>query len=166
MKKIMLVMLLAQSGYAASPMTASFNITAAIENGCSLSNAEQVLDFGHHPVTSSDKVQSFILNTAQSWNIRCTQDLPVSVMLGGGNNAENNIRRMKHESQSNFVPYRLYQNSDLKNEYVIGGYYQLTPTTTSNPILNFSIYGVADLNTTQPKSAGLYKDRVAITISW
>lgn len=166
MKKIMLVLLFAQSGYAASPMTASFNITASIENGCSLNNAEQVLDFGRYPVVSQDTVKASVLNTAQTWNIRCTQNLPVSVTLGGGNYVENNIRRMKHESQSNYVSYRLYQQSDLKNEYVIGSRYSLLPSTTTNPVLNFSIYGVADLNTAQPKSAGLYKDRVAITISW
>ncbi|EPG40839.1 Csu type fimbrial protein [Acinetobacter colistiniresistens] len=171
MKKLGLSVLLLQMipfVYAADPQTsANFKVQATIENGCSLSNIEQVLDFGRHPVTSQDRVNGQVINTAQSWNLHCTQHLPVKVMLNGGDNFSANIRRMKHNSLNEFVSYRLYQKNDLKDEYISGNTYSMTPATDSNPILNFSVYGVADLNNNnQPRSAGLYKDTVAITITW
>lgn len=160
-------MLFIQVCHAVEPQTtSSFKVVATIEKGCSLSHVEQVLDFGRHPVTAQNKVNAVVMNTKQSWNIRCTQKIPINIMLGSGEHTAQNIRRMKHVQQADYVSYRLYQNSDLKNEYVSGQYYALPPSTNSSQAINFSIYGVADLKTDQPKSAGIYKDRVAITISW
>ena len=70
-------------------------------------------------------------------------------------------------NRMNLCLYQLYQNSNLQNEYTSGNSYSLTSTTTSNTLLGFSVYGVADLNNNnEPRSAGLYKDTVAITITW
>ncbi|WP_312971016.1 Csu type fimbrial protein [Acinetobacter gerneri] len=171
MKKIGLSVLLisiVQSGFAVDPVTsASFKVQATIENGCKLSNVEQLLDFGHHPVMAQGQLKESVINTAQSWNIQCTALLPVKVMLNGGDHFLNNFRRMKHAQQNEFVPYQLYQDSSLQGEYASGSTYSLTPTTTLNTVLGFAVYGVANLNNNnQPRSAGLYKDTVAITITW
>lgn len=171
MKKLSLGILLFQTvqfGHAIDPQrTASFKVQATIENGCSLSSPEQTLDFGRQPANSQASVSGQILNTAQTWNIRCTQNLPVSVSLNGGDSFSNNLRRMKLTGANEFVNYRLYQGADLKEEYLSGNRYALTPATSSNNVINFGIYGVANLNNNnQPRSAGLYKDTVAITITW
>lgn len=168
MKKIglsVLLMLAVQWVYAATDAT--FTVQATIANGCGLSNVEQQLDFGRHPVVMQGKLSGSVINTTQSWNIQCTARLPVQVMLNGGDHFSNNFRRMKHAQQNEFVPYQLYQDSSLQGEYASGSTYSLTPTTTLNTVLGFAVYGVADLNNNnQPRSAGLYKDTVAITITW
>jgi spore coat protein U-like protein len=168
MKKIalsVLLMLAVQSVCAET--TATFRVQASIQNGCGLSNVEQRLDFGRHPVVVQGRLTRAVINTAQSWNIQCTARLPVQVMLSGGDHLSNNSRRMKHAQQNEFVPYLLYQDSNLQSEYASGSTYSLTSTTAVNTLLDFSVYAVADLNNNnQPRSAGLYKDTVAITITW
>ena len=168
MKKIglsVLLMLAVQWGYAETEAT--FTVQARIANGCGLSNVEQQLDFGRHPVVAQGKLSGSVINTTQSWNIQCTARLPVKVMLNGGDHFSNNFRRMKHEQQNEFVPYQLYQDSNSQREYTSGDTYPLTATTALDTILGFAVYAVADLNNNnQPRSAGLYKDTVAITITW
>ncbi|MFW1969281.1 spore coat U domain-containing protein [Acinetobacter guillouiae] len=168
MKKIglsVLLMLAVQWGYAETEAT--FTVQARIANGCGLSNVEQQLDFGRHPVVAQGKLSGSVINTAQSWNIQCTARLPVKVMLNGGDHFSNNFRRMKHEQQNEFVSYQLYQDSNSQREYTSGDTYPLTATTALDTILGFAVYAVADLNNNnQPRSAGLYKDTVAITITW
>ena len=168
MKKIGLSVLLMLAGsWVSAETTATFRVQASIQNGCGLSNVEQRLDFGRHPVVTQGQLKGSVINTAQSWNIQCTARLPVKVMLNGGDHFSNNFRRMKHAQQNEFVPYQLYQDSSLQGEYASGSTYSLTPTTTLNTVLGFAVYGVADLNNNnQPRSAGLYKDTVAITITW
>lgn len=171
MKKIGLSVLLisvVRSAFAIDPITsASFKVQATIENGCKLNNVEQRLDFGRHPVVTQGQLTGSVINTAQSWNIQCTALLPVKVMLNEGDYFSNNSRRMKHAQQNEFVPYQLYQDSNLQGEYASGSTYSLTPTTTLNNVLGFSVYAVADLNNNnQSRSAGFYKDTVAITITW
>lgn len=168
MKKIVLSILLMLSVVGVyAQTTASFRVQATIENGCALSNVEQLIDFGRHPVVSQDKLMWGGINTAQSWNIRCTAQLPVKIMLNAGDNFSNSFRQMKHSQRNEFLSYQLYQDTNLLNEYVSGNAYPLTPTTASNSLLNFSVYGFVDLdNNNQPRSAGLYKDSVAITITW
>lgn len=168
MKKIalsVLLLLVVQDGY--TETTASFQIQATIENGCELNSNEQLLDFGRHALMLQNHVNGSVINTAQTWNIQCTARLPVMVMLNGGDYFSNNSRRLKHELRNDFIAYRLYQTTNLQNEYVRGNTYPLTSTTSLNSVLNFSVYGVADLNNNnQPRSAGRYKDTVAITITW
>ena len=168
MKKIglsVLLMLAVQWVYAETEAT--FTVQATIANGCGLSSVEQQLDFGRHPVVAQGQLKTSVINTAQSWNVQCTARLPVQVMLSGGDHFSNNFRRMKHAQQNEFVPYQLYQDSSLQGEYASGSSYSLTPTTTLNTVLGFAVYAVADLNNNnQPRSAGIYKDTVAITITW
>ncbi len=88
--------------YAVDPqLNSSFKVQAKIENGCSIDNIEQKIDFGKYSALSKDKVVSNIINSKESWNIRCTESLPVSISIDGGENLQNNIRRMKNGSSSN-----------------------------------------------------------------
>ncbi|MCT9977801.1 spore coat U domain-containing protein [Acinetobacter sp. I-MWF] len=127
MKRIglsVLLMLVVQWVYAETQAT--FKVQATIANGCGLSNIEQRLDFGRHPVVAQGQLKGSVINTAQSWNIQCTARLPVQVMLNGGDHFSNNFRRMKHAQQNEFVPYQLYQDSSLQGEYASGSTYSLT----------------------------------------
>lgn len=168
MKKIALsVLLMLAVRWVYAETQATFKVQATIANGCGLSNVEQRLDFGRHPVVVQGRLTGAVVNTAQSWNIQCTARLPVQVMLNGGDHFSNNSRRMKHAQQNEFVSYQLYQDSNFQREYASGSTYSLTSTTALNTLLDFAVYAVADLNNNnQPRSAGLYKDTVAITITW
>lgn len=171
MKKIVLILLvfsLSLSVYAVSPETQStFKVQAKIEKGCSLKNIEQNIDFGQHAALSQNKINASIINSGMTWSIKCTEKMPVSIMLNEGENFENSNRRMKHSSISEYIDYKLYTSSTLNSEYLAGNSYSLTPTTAANPILDFSIYGVANLgNNNQSRSAGIYKDTVLILITW
>ena len=171
MKKIAFMIVLVQimqSGHAADPQTsATFKVEATIENGCSLSTVEQNINFGQHSALAQNKVNASIVNSTQTWNVRCTERLPVSIMLNGGDSFSNNQRRLKHASSNQYVPYQLFSTSNLSSQYVSGNSYALSPATTSNKVMNFAVYAVADLNNNnQSRAAGLYKDTVAITISW
>ena len=60
--------------YAVDPqLNSSFKVQAKIENGCSIDNIEQKIDFGKYSALSKDKVVSNIINSKESWNIRCTE---------------------------------------------------------------------------------------------
>jgi spore coat protein U-like protein len=153
---------------ASSPQTTStFKVLAKLEKGCGLSYSEQKIDFGQQPAISQAKIKSSITNTASTWNIKCTEKLPVTISFDGGQNFLNNTRRMKNSSSSDYVVYKLYTSNSLNNEYLAGKSYPLNPTSSINSVLDFSIHGVADLNNNnQPRSAGIYKDTVSILITW
>ncbi|MCA4228206.1 spore coat U domain-containing protein, partial [Acinetobacter baumannii] len=84
-----------------------------------------------------------------------------------GAKLENNIRLMKNGSSTNYLSYKLYNSSNLSNEYIVGNKYLLPATTPTNRLANFEIYGVVDLeNNNEPHAAGIYKDTVSIMITW
>lgn len=67
-----LLISIVQSGFAVDPVTsASFKVQATIENGCKLSNVEQLLDFGRHPVVAQGQLKdpSLILRKAGISNV-------------------------------------------------------------------------------------------------
>lgn len=172
MKKILFIILLStyvNSIYAANPQTKStFIVQAGIEKGCSLDNRDQNIEFGKHSALSQAKFISSIVNSKSTWNIKCTENMPVNIMINEGDNFDSsNVRRMKHNNSPEYVKYRLYTSSSLDSEYLAGNVYPLVPVNSTNSILDFSIYGVADLeNNNQSRSAGTYKDSVSILISW
>ncbi|ENX36221.1 hypothetical protein F889_00380 [Acinetobacter colistiniresistens] len=153
---------------ASAPQTTStFKVLAKLEKGCGLSYNEQKMDFGQHPAISQEKIKSSIINNTSTWNIKCSEKLPVSISIDGGQNYLNDSRRMKNMSSSDYIVYKLYSSNSLNTEYLAGQKYSLNPTTSVNSILDFSIHGVADLNNNnQPRSAGVYKDTVSILIAW
>ncbi|HCW3749053.1 spore coat U domain-containing protein [Acinetobacter baumannii] len=154
--------------YAADPQTSSsFKVQATIENGCSIDNVEQKIDFGQHSALSNDKIVSNIINTNTTWNIRCTEDLPVNILLDGGENLENKTRRMKNSTSSDYIAYKLYNSSGLTTEYSAGNTYSLPTTSVANHLVNFGVYGVVDLeNNNEARATGIYKDTVSIMITW
>lgn len=71
--------------FAAQEQTSqNFKVQATLENGCSITNNEQLLNFGQHAALTDLKAIGQIENNAQTWNIRCTQKLPVFISINGG----------------------------------------------------------------------------------
>lgn len=146
---------------------ATIKFQAKIEKGCQLSNKEQSLNFNQHAALSQHKVEANIQNNAQSWNIRCTEKMPISIQLNAGDHASNQNWRMKHSVSEQYIPYLLYQDSAKSKPYETGQAVALIPATQQSEAIEFSIFAVADLNNNnQPRAAGIYQDRVAITITW
>ncbi|EPB6462820.1 spore coat U domain-containing protein [Acinetobacter baumannii] len=175
--KAIFLLSVSQFIYAADPqLNSSFKVQAKIENGCSIDNIEQNMDFGKYSALSKNKVMTNVINSKGSWNIRCTESLPVSISIDGGENLQNNTRRMKNSGRvklevrhkpPNYLSYKLYNSSSLSNEYIVGNKYLLPATTPTNRLANFEIYGVVDLeNNNEPHAAGIYKDTVSIMITW
>ncbi len=147
--------------------SAQLKVSATIVPGCLLSNVEQHIFFNKRPATVQTKVTVQISNTSQSWNIRCTEKISVTIKLSNGENFLNNHWRMKHQSQDEYIPYLFYQDSSAQVEYKAGEAVSLAATTAQERTLQFLILAVADLNNdNQARSAGVYKDSVTITIAW
>ncbi len=157
-----------QACFAAISQTkTNLKIQAKIEKGCSLTNKEYQLDFGRHPSVSQEKIIANVINNSSSWNLKCTEKIPVNISINSGENVLTNMRRMKSLSSFDYINYKLYNSFKLDSEYEIGKVYSLQPTTVDNPVLNFSIYGVADLsNNNLPRETGIYRDTVSILIAW
>ena len=146
---------------------ASFKVSAKIETGCELSYSDQEMNFGRHAATSQEKIKSSIINNSSTWNIRCTEKLPINISIDNGQNFLDDSRHMKNMSSSDYIPYKLYTSDRLNIEYIAGHKYELNSTTSLSSILNFSIHGIANLNNNnQPKLTGIYKDTVSLLITW
>lgn len=169
MKKLNVSLVLLASStflYAGNP-TATIKVQATITQGCQFSSAEQIMDFSKHAAITQTTVEANTSNTAQTWNIRCTEKLPVWIKLSAGDHSANNFWRMKHQFKDEYIPYLLFQNSTKTQQYRSGEVVGLASTTAQNNVLQFSIFAVANLNNNnQPRSTGIYKDSIAITISW
>lgn len=151
----------------AQTKSSQFKVSANIVKGCAITNRDQTIDLGKHPVISQDLVKGAVLNSTQTWNIRCTENLPITLAIDGGQNYSNGTRRLKNENISDYINYQLHANSALSFEYAAGKIYSPQVTTQANPVLAFVVYSAADLNNNgQVRSAGVYKDTVAITITW
>jgi len=162
---IFLAILLPKQGIAET--TASFEVQASIVKGCLLTSAEQSIDFQKHAVTAQTQVTASLANTAQTWNIRCTENLPISITINSGEHYLVNRWRMKHQSQDQYIPYQLYRDNAKTLEYTPGKLIELSKVTAQNNIVQFSIFAVADLkNNNQQRATGIYDDSIAITISW
>ena len=130
-------------------------------------SSEQIMDFSKHAAITQTTVEANTSNTAQTWNIRCTEKLPVWIKLSAGDHSANNFWRMKHQFKDEYIPYLRFQNSTKTQQYKSGEVVGLASTTAQNNVLQFSIFAVANLNNNnQPRSTGIYKDSIAITISW
>ncbi|MFG4615875.1 SCPU domain-containing protein, partial [Acinetobacter baumannii] len=68
--KAIFLLSVSQFIYAADPqLSSSFKVQAKIENGCSIANIEQNMDFGKYSALSKNKVMTNIINSKGSWNI-------------------------------------------------------------------------------------------------
>lgn len=76
----MLLLSISQLIYAADPqLNSSFKVQAKIENGCSIDNIEQKMDFGQYSALSKDKVVSEVCTNG----VEARGDKPSSELLRG-----------------------------------------------------------------------------------
>ena len=116
----------------------NIRVSATIEKGCVFHDSGTVLDFGTHPTSSrKTNVTASIVNNRSTWSVECTPEIPVdfgstalvskletingsaqiicsaqtpySVGLSDGQHF-NTTRRMKHQSEDNYIKYEVYKN--------------------------------------------------------
>ncbi|AOA59814.1 hypothetical protein BFG52_00900 [Acinetobacter larvae] len=146
---------------------ANFKVSAKIARGCSIGSTSQQLNFGRYAALSNDLVDAQLSNALDTWNIQCTEKIPVKISLDAGEYASAGWRRMKHSVAQAYIPYALYQDSAHQQAYVANQNIRLERSSSNGNLLQFSIFAVVDLaNSTRSNIAGLYQDNVAITIAW
>ncbi|MEX3794843.1 spore coat protein U domain-containing protein [Acinetobacter baumannii] len=74
--------------------------------------------------------------------MRCTESLP-RYFIDGGENLQNNTRRMKNSSSPNYLSYKPYNSSSLSNEYIVGNKYLLPATTLLQTVWQILKYMVS-----------------------
>lgn len=146
--------------------TQSFQVSASIVPGCSVSSGSGgvygTLNFGSYSGTSSAAVQAaFTANGALS--IACTPGVALSMSINGGQNYTTQ-RRLVRSGAADAVPYRLYSNSNLSVASEIGVNQSVSVSYTNSNNITLPIYGVAQLTGFSP--AGVYTDQLSVTLSW
>lgn len=146
--------------------TQSFQVSASIVPGCSVSSGSGgvygTLNFGTYSGTSSAAAQAaFTANGALS--IACTPGVALSMSINGGQNYTTQ-RRLVRSGGSDAVPYRLYSNSNLSAASEIGLNQSVSVSYSNSNAITLPIYGVAQLTGFSP--AGVYTDQLSVTLSW
>ena len=109
------------------------------------------------PATPTTSVGAEV-SASMSISYQCSAGSTPTIALGGGAQSASSVRRMKHSTLDEYIPYKLYRTSNTSSEIAIGG--------TVNLELNkedVTIYGIAtipaDLN------VGVYSDSVTVTLT-
>lgn len=146
--------LMAEATAGAATATSQFNVTLTIASGCGIELATDV-NFG---------LQSYIVNnlTAQgSVTVACTDGLPYTLALDGGQS--NNVNARKMANNTSTVNYQLYQ--DAANQVPWGNQSGNWVNGTGTGLAQVvPVYGLVP----GPQSvvAGNYVDTITVTIAY
>jgi spore coat protein U-like protein len=172
MKFLILIIIMLYMDVCYAAKTANIEFKATIEKGCLFQASSILLDFGEYPTTSRQtNVTASIVNSASSWNIKCTPNTPVSIVFGNGQNflSSSQTRRLKSEVGNYYIDYSIYKDSGRSQLIGTGASTNKLElsSTISNSMLIFGVYGAIDLSLGEVnKSPGRYSDEILITISW
>ncbi|WP_230350948.1 spore coat U domain-containing protein [Lelliottia sp. WAP21] len=151
---------------AAAVTTQSFQVSATITPGCSVTAGTGgvlgTLNFGTHTGVEKTPVSTaFVANGALS--IACTPGVALSMSIDGGQHYSS-VRRMQRASSTDVVAYRLYSNSSLAANSEIGVNQAIPVAYTNSNNIALPLFGVALLTGFSP--AGTYSDQLTVTLSW
>jgi len=140
----------------AATATSQFNVKLTIASGCDMLVTTDV-DFG---------VQNFVVDkiTGQgSVTIACTNGLPYSVALDGGQANDVNGRQMTHSNGVNKVNYQLYQDSALQVPWGSETSVSVNGTGTGESKV-LPVYGL--ITGPQAVVTGAYLDTITVTLTY
>lgn len=146
--------------------TQSFQLSATITPGCSVSTGSGAalgnLDFGSYSGVENRQVSSqFVPNTALT--LACTPGVALSMTVDGGRNY-GTVRNMQRAGGTQRVGYRLYSTSSLAANSEIGVNQPVSVTYSNSNNIALPLFGVAFLTGFSP--AGNYSDQLTVTLSW
>ncbi|WES70676.1 spore coat U domain-containing protein [Superficieibacter sp. HKU1] len=146
--------------------TQSFQVNASIVPGCSVIGGAGgelgTLNFGTRSgVTSGPISTRFVPDTALS--LACTPGVALSMSINGGQHYTT-VRNLQRTDGTEQVPYRLYSSSSLAADSEIGVNQAVTVPLNDTNNVALTLFGVAQLTGLNP--AGVYNDRLTVTLSW
>ncbi len=164
-----LVIVMTLAGYSARALaitSQNFEVNATVVAGCSVVSGPGrifgTLNFGTHSGVESGRVSAqFVPDSALS--LVCTPGVALSMAIDGGQYYAT-VRNLQRENGSERVPYRLYSNSSLAANSEIGVNQQVSVTWTDSNNIALTLFGAAQLTGWSP--AGVYSDRLTVTLSW
>ncbi|MPT48002.1 MAG: SCPU domain-containing protein [Sphingobium sp.] len=162
--------LLACIGTSAAEVTASFQVSAQIVDGCEINqtipaNGAAIgkigtLNFGSHPSLTTGPI-STTLSYDMGFRISCTPSVTLSMSLDGGQNATSS-RRLQSSSGTAHVDYHLYRDAGFGQELAINQPYEIS--FIGGEAITLPIYGRLTLSGSD--SPDTYTDSVRITLAW
>jgi len=145
--------------------TANFTVKLNVTGTCTFAGGGD-LDFG---TKTAAEVEAGNLGTGEGKvNVKCTKNLPYSVAMGAGSNAQGNVRRMKN-SDNDYVKYELYKDNGTGSSWntalsAISGQSGNTANTVGGQ--DHSVYGKLLASTNTAVAAGAYTDAVVATLTF
>ena len=144
----------------AATATGNLSVTATVSGTCTLTTSP--VAFGtYDPASGTDDTATGTVT------VTCTSGTGYTVSLDAGANetTPNDIttRRMKANT-SDYLPYKLYQDSGLTTEWGDTGGAILTGQTGNGSAQAIDVYGVVVKN--QYVAAGSYVDTVVVTVTY
>jgi spore coat protein U-like protein len=146
-------LLLANSALAASPATATFNVTATVLSSCNVTATD--LAFGNYDPTAGN------LDSTSTITTTCTAGTTYAIALGQGQNTN---RQMKHASGSDLLDYELYQPGGYTTVWGDVGGATVAQTSTTGAPVDYTVNG--RVTGGQYVTAGAYSDEVLVTVTY
>lgn len=159
-----------------SVATTAYNFQAKVTSICDIAEPVASLNFG------KTSTLSFNINAITVIKVRCTAATSYFITLDGGLSPDNsnffrssgNRRRMRMGSTNNYIDYDLHQNAARTLAWKEGSMVSKTmPAGATNgpwdgPWQNHTVYGRVPFRASSltPPAAGVYSDRVVITINY
>ena len=148
----------AAPAFALASSSGQFNVTATVLSACSVSSTDLV--FGNYSASAASP--TYVSNTV---SITCTNNLPYTVALDGGQTAGNVAARTLTDGASHYLKYFLYTASNhatlwgdgTSGTSTVGG----TGTGSGQTL---SVYGA--IPAAQYVNAGSYTDKVTVTVNY
>ncbi len=159
--------LLAVSGNAQAVTTQSFQVSATVAAGCSVTTGTGgvmgSLNFGTHTGVESTRVSTSFVPSS-SLLLACTPGVALSMSINGGQNYGSSVRNMVRGGGTERVPYRLYTSSSLNAASEIGVNQAVSIAYSNSNNISLPLFGAAQLTGFSP--AGSYTDTLTVTLSW
>lgn len=152
--------------------TASFQVSATIEAGCSVdgigtggdAGTMGVLDFGRDS-SFSTATHTASLSGSQTFTLRCTPGVDLSMTIDGGENAAGGVRNLQLGSDTaSRLQYRLYSDAGFGDEIGINASTGIAVTTANMNDVRLPVHARLTLPGGRP--AGTYADTLLVVLEW
>jgi spore coat protein U-like protein len=158
-------------GAACAATSATFQVSAAVQAGCSVDgvgiqgNAGTVgtLDFGQDTSVSTATHVANLTN--QGIVLRCTPGVSLSMTLDGGQHASAGVRNLQlGAGTSDQLAYRLFHDAAMNQEIGINQPQSIPVTSANMNNIQLPIFG--SLSLPGHRRAGTYTDQILLTLTW
>jgi spore coat protein U-like protein len=141
----------------AATTTSTFNVTASVENACSVSGTD--LSFGAYTPTSTSA-----LTSTSTISVLCTLNNPYNIRLNSGQNGSSVSSRLMSNGNNYTLGYALFRDAAYTQNWGETDGTNTVSSTGTGANQDFTVYGrIAAL---QNVPAGSYSDQITITVNF